>query len=152
MEPLEAHEQLFGKKSPPTERQMAFYAMPTARGFSSKEMDPEITDAALIRALAQVVDKGVPAYHQTFLFFPEEARPWVVSRIHNLATMTMSRMAPVLKDERGRKAIAHVRKWLEVIQLGAVKGWTNPKPPDRWAAFGYSKEDDVPEWLKEALV
>ena len=104
MEPIEAHSNLFGVKVPPTERQKAFYSNTVARGFSSKERDPELTDATLICALAQVIDpsaKGV--YNQVFLFFPEDQKPWVVSRIHNLAKTTMTRMQPVLKDERARR-------------------------------------------------
>lgn len=154
MEPIEAHSNLFGVKVPPTERQKAFYSNTVARGFSSKERDPELTDATLICALAQVIDpsaKGV--YNKVFLFFPEDQKPWVVSRIHNLAKTTMTRMQPVLKDERGKKAIAHVRQWLEVIQLGSIEHWKDSSPPERWAAFGYRLDDPgLPEWLKAALV
>lgn len=153
MEPLEAHAQLFGLKAPPSDRQKAFYVDENARGFSSKEKDPELTDAVLIRAMAQVVDKAAPPYHEVFFFFPEADKAWVVSRIHNLATTTMTRMQSVLKQERGKKAILHVRKWLEVIRLGPIEGWKKGEAPEKWVAFGYDKSDpNLPEWLKAGLV
>jgi len=152
MDPLETHTMFFGSKQPVADSQKAFYANEVARGFSSKDRDPEKTDAALIRALSLVYDQATKSYNPTYLFFPVDQRPWVIERIHAIAKTIHSRMEPVLKTERGKLAIAHVRKWLEALSLGPVGAWKGSEPPKRWAAFGYTKDDNVPDWLKETLV
>lgn len=152
MDPLETHKQLFGAKAPATEKQLTFYASETARGFATKEHDTEAMDAVLVRALAQVRTEGSPDYHKVLVIFPEDQRDWVVRRIHNVAATTMTRLGDLMKKEKGQAVIAHVRRWLEALQLGPVSAWKGAGPPPRFVAFGYSKEDDVPSWLKEALV
>jgi len=152
MEPLKAHEQLFGLKSPPTERQKAFYANEVARGFSTKEQDSELIDAVVIRALAQVRESGSQEYHKVLFMFPEDQRAWVIERIHNVAKTTIIRIGEVRKSESGQVILAHVRRWIEALQLGPLEAWKGSGPPPRWVAFGYAKEDSVPTWLKDALV
>jgi hypothetical protein len=41
---------------------------------------------------------------------------------------------------------------LEALQLGPIEAVKGDGPPPRWVAFGYSKEDAVPSWLKDSLV
>lgn len=152
MDARDTHAQLFGGKSPPTADQEQFYANDTARGFSCKNREIAKADAVLIRALAQVIDTKAPPYHHVYLFAPRTEREWIIARIHNVAATTMTRLKP-LKDERVRKALQHVRSWLEVIQLGPVELWKKPEAPERWAAFGYLKTDPtLPTWLTEGLL
>jgi len=152
MDALETHAQLFGKNSPISEKQRAFYSNGSAKGISTKEMDPEVADAVIIRALAQVREDGNKEFLKVYLLFPEDQRAWVIQRIHNLATTTLTRLQPILKTPKGHAAIAAVRRWLEALQIGPVESWPKDTPPERWAALGYTKEDNVPNWLKEALV
>lgn len=152
MDPLETHTMFFGTKQPAADSQRAFYADAKARGFSSKERDPEKTDAAIIRALSSVYDQTTKTYNLAYLFVPADQRDWVIGRVHAIAKMIHSRMEPVLKTERGKLAIAHVRKWLEALSYGPVGAWKGTEPPERWAAFGYTKDDNVPDWLKETLL
>jgi len=152
MDTLETHNVLFGPKSPPSEKQCLFYKSEAARGFSTKDPDPDLTDAVLVRALAQARIAGSPDYEKVYVMFPDAHRAWIVERIHHLATSTMTRMQPILKTPKGATAIAHVRRWLEALQLGPVEAWKGTEAPPRWVSFGYSKEDNVPGWLKESLV
>lgn len=152
MDPLETHTNFFGAKYPAVDTQKEFYANQIARGFSSKDRDTEKTDAAIIRALSFAYDPTTRSYNPSYLFFPADQRPWVIERIHTIAKLIHSRMEPVLKTERGKMAISHVRKWLETLSLGPIGAWKGEKPPERWASFGYTKDDKVPDWLKDALV
>lgn len=152
MESLEAHIQLFGRKAEPTELQKEFYAQGVKRGFSSHEQEPEQADATLIRALAQVLEGKPPTYHEVYLFFPASHKLWVHSRIHNIASATMKRLQPILKEAKGKAAISHVRQWLETIKLGPLEAWASETPPERWALLGYTTEDNIPEWAKSALL
>jgi len=154
MDPLEVGSILFGAKYLPTGRQQTLYSNPSAHGFSSVEVTEELVDATLVLALAQVIDLPNPdrVYHEVFLFFPTAQKSLVVSRIHNLAKVTMDRLRPILNEKRGQLAIAHVRKWLEVLQLGPVENWRNPAPPERWAALGYCANPKYPQWFVRGLV
>ena len=152
MDPLGTHTQLFGSTAPPTEKQKAFYADPVSRGFSAKGHEVELADSILVRALAQVREVGSPDYHKVVIFSPKTERDLIISRVHNIAQTTMTRIMPILKTPKGQATIAHVRLWLEALQLGPIEAWKNATPPPRWVAFGYSKDDNVPTWLKDGLI
>jgi len=153
MDPLQTHIQLFGKSPPPSEKQSSFYSLPDARGFSTQDRDPALTDAVIIRALAQVRTDKLSEYLKVWVIFPNDQREWVIGRIHALATHTMTRLQPILKDEKGKLAIAHIRRWLEALQIGPLEAWKGAGAPDRWVSYGYLKEDStVPEWCRKGLV
>jgi hypothetical protein len=141
----------------PTELQLELYVK-GARGVSSKERDPEKTDAVLFIAMGQAKESGTDNYHQVYVITPVTEKPWVLERIYNLALAWTDRVkqakAAKVKSNKPvdtRATMKLAKTWLERLQVGCPSSWEDFPPPERWVAIGYTKEDAIPAWMRDAL-
>lgn len=149
MTPAEAHLQLLGKNTAPTELQAAFYAT-AAKGFASGDTSEEAAVAVMMSALAQVIEKGGPL-QKVFLFCAPSERKLLTTQIWNTGRIVMERVSgapdPVLRS----RVLKHIRSWLSAPLLGPVEDWKKSTAPERWVVFGYGAESKIPSWMRDQL-
>ena len=156
MDPERTHTNLLG--SSVSETQKRLYGSKTARGFSMKERDPERTDATLVVALTLATGKGIGKFNRVFIFVPLSERPWVLERIRATAITLTERVSKQLKTDnpdtkaKVQEALNHVRGLISGLQIGSPQSWDGVLAPEHWVIIGFSKEDALPGWVRDALI
>jgi hypothetical protein len=126
-----------------------YETFPTALGFSSKEIDVRLFEAVLILALHQAGKKtGEKTFHKVYFLAPANlADLWVIAEFKAAAKRIFAR----LKTGKSVEAVKHVGTLFHQIMLGS-QVFNLPGEPDHWVAFGFSRSDHVPEWMRDKLV
>lgn len=134
----------------PTELQVRLYnEYPRARGFSHGALDQERFRAVLNLALVLAIppDGDLSNTQTTYVFFPKPHERWVVAEIRESAERIFSR----LREERRVDAAKFTGECFKALRLGHLV-LQLPGAPERWVAFGFTKEDPIPTWMMEHLI
>ena len=124
-------------------RQIELYqAWPEAKGVSSKEMEEDLFVGALILLLAQTRPESKK---KVSLVLPFSHKEWAVGQM-NKVVRYMIRCRR--KDRRG---VALVKDVIGQIYMHHMPNQMTDEPA-RWAALGFRKNDDIPEWMSESLL
>jgi hypothetical protein len=120
-----------------------------ARGFSNRELDPELFLATFVAAIRQVclpseTRPDVPKFSRVVFAVARPANPWALERIEHL-------VRHIFRQRRGDAAGVHyIRETFHRLVMGS-RILQLPKP-ERWVAFGYSNDDPLPEWVQGSLI
>ena len=120
-----------------------------ARGFSNQAPRPELFLATLVVAIRQVclpdeTKPKVPKFSRVIFATARPVNSWVLEQIEHIARY-------VFRQRRGDAAGVHyLRETFHRLVMGS-RILQLPKP-ERWAAFGYSNDDPLPEWAKGHLI
>ncbi len=134
--PQEIHTRLYG-------------AFPAALGFSSNARDDSMFEAVLTLALLQAGKSGGETeFHKVYFLVPASISDgWVVPKFRTSAKHIFDR----LKRGKSVAAVKHVGDLFKGVMLGS-QVFTLPQEPDRWVAFGFSKTDPIPDWMRNKLL
>jgi hypothetical protein len=146
-------------RTAPTEYQLELYER-EARGVSTKDRSPEVLDAILFIALSQAKEGGTnEVFHPVTVVIPVTEKPWVMERIYNLAKGLTERVKQAKERDRAagkpidtKSSMRTAFTWMGYLHLGCPSSWENFPAPERWVAIGYTKEDAIPGWMRDALV
>ena len=145
MDPARVHQTFFGELS---EVHRKLYESGRFRGLLSRDPSKEEFEAVFFLALAQVVaEKGKLA--QTFFFFPEDKREWVLTNMKE----TIRGMVRHLRARgASAKTLEHLKTAFREIQIGS-RCMNLPEAPPRWAAIGYDNDHpELPAWARDKLL
>jgi hypothetical protein len=116
---------------PPTEFQVRFYELlGTHHGISSGIVTDEHADAVLVAAIAASRRRPDAL---TRVFVPSTHRDHILAR------------GQVALQRAPNEASAFAR-----LRIGIPSPWP-AYPPEQWVAYGISRDDDVPGWLRRRL-
>jgi len=141
------HCKLLGKK--PTPAQIALYReFPTKRGFSWADHNEEQFEAVFLSALAQTFqgeDETRP--HKVYLLVSNSSHEWVSAQVKQLVKAVFDICKQKKDATRARQMgilLRHMMIGSRVHQMGVE--------PARWAVYGFSLQDRLPEWVSTALL
>lgn len=137
------HERLFG--SDPTDTQRRLYdAYPEGkRGFGWTGDNPEAFLAALVVAMYQTTPTEMSVQvPQVAMLIPQPLRQWVLQKTHAVARHAIRRF------KTDKEAVENIRQCFQAIRIVPEV----PIKPPRWAVYGFSKEERLPDWLKAGLL
>lgn len=137
----------------PTDRQCALYdAYPDANGFSDAERDEELFQAVLVLALVQTIpsDPDHEPVRTTYVFYPKRHEPWVVKEIGRNAEDVFGWLKRDSKESRVRAA-QFMGSTFQALRLGHLV-LQMPEVPPHWVAFGFRREDPIPDWMRSRLL
>jgi len=142
------HRLLIGGE-PHTEQMRLYEAFPSVLGFSSKQSSTPLFEAVLVLALHQAGKKtGEKNFHKVYFLAPANlAESWVVAEFKTAAKRIFGR----LKTGKSVEAVKHVGTLFHQVMLGS-QVFSLPNEPDYWVAFGFTRSDPVPEWLRNKLM
>jgi hypothetical protein len=141
------HFKLLGKM--PTPAQIALYqAFPSKRGFSWTENNEEQFEAVFLEAFVQTFqDEGEDGPHKVYLLVSNQSNVWVsvqVKRITKVIFDICKKKKDVNRARQLGRLFQHMMVGSRVHQMGIE--------PDRWAVYGFSNQDRIPEWVSAALL
>ena len=117
-------------------------------GVSLKGKDDDKADATIVLALSQAVENKT--IHPVFILVPENMKPWVISRIAEMAKTCTQLLR---SNKRKNVSLPGARNLVASLHLSQKK--TSQlfvmAEPERWVAIGYSKSDPIPEWMQNGL-
>lgn len=144
---LLAHETLYG--TAPSPKHVRIYeAFPGSHGVSSKELDEEVFEAALILAIVQTYPRHQrPTPFKCFLFVPAETHKWAVEQ----TSVCAKRMFAELKREKKVDIAKHLGTFFHAISMGC-RILQLQEAPERWVSFGFDRSDLIPSWLRDSLL
>ena len=135
------HKTLLGTE--PTAKQLQLYEVyPTYRGLSDPSLNSDVLEAVLISALT-----SGSVQDRVLVFAPPKHETWVIDGFNRTADALFERC----KDERNAVRVAKgfqllLNKLLLTGRVHQLKA-----EPEHWAAFGFSVDDAIPEWLASKL-
>jgi hypothetical protein len=131
---------------PRTSHKNLYEAYPSALGYSGQAADESLFEAILILALYQASKDGANL-HKVYILVPARLEKWAMARMRTGAERVFAR----LKKGATVPAIKHVGAIFHQLMLG-FQIWALPEEPKCWVAFGFSKTDHVPEWMRSKLL
>lgn len=144
------HEHCFGK--PPSREHMQLYEeYPSARGYSDKRLNHERFRAVFVLALYQTIVFGSDKARESFLIIPRAHEAWVLKEITSLSQEIFEGVKAL--RQRGqdvRKLAAYLSRCIKALRVGHLAFQLHGEP-ERWAAFGLSAKDPLPEWVPARL-
>jgi hypothetical protein len=146
------HHGLLG--GPPTEAHTSLYrAFPEARGYSSKTPDDILFEAAVILATFQAGrSNGTDKEPKVYFLVPTSMESWVTSQLKADIRRIFDHLKTAAVPPEGRvKSVKHVGALFHRIMLGS-QAYALPKEPEHWVAFGFSKSDAIPDWMRPKLL
>jgi hypothetical protein len=143
------HVTLLGGSSVHEAHARLYRAFPSSLGFASKQTDGVLFQAVLILALSQAGKAGGEKdLHKVYFLTPQNlADGWVLEEFKSSAKRIFDR----LKTGRSVEAVKHVGQLFHQVMVGS-QIFSLPKEPERWVAFGFSRADPIPDWMREKLL
>ena len=153
MHRFDVHRIFYGHQSEMTNYQIRVYGSPRIRAITAIGADKEKAQTAIVLALSMAFDPAMRTYLPVYLFVPERHVGWLVVQVQNMAEELVKRLraeqTPDTK-EATTKILRILREWIANIRAGKPDSWMSVAP-ERWVAFGYTENDDIPAWVKTAL-
>ena len=126
---------------------------PSSLGYSANNAyvltpDDVLFNAALVLALHQAGKKdGSEDMHKVYFLVPG----FMEKRTTHMMRAAAERIFARLKTGGSVVAIKHVGALFHRIMMGC-EVFTLPEEPPHWVAFGFSKSDHIPEWMRAKLL
>jgi len=129
-------------KTEPTPVQIQLYET-DAHGYATRTPTEEQLDATICVSISSVTKGDTPLY-----FFVAPALH--ASVLFRFKAIAQRLLGEVQSEKNNSEAARIIQQWLSRVMLGAYVGAEVPVP--RWVAYGLSKDDPIPEWMKEGLL
>ncbi len=151
------HQQLLNCE--PTFYHLELYeAAPKKRGFTAAigmtpEQEAKLFEAVFVLALEQTF---VPSDHKmpnVYLFVPPSLEGWAAQQLKNIAARMFDickHQAKVNREYGVAKAKLIANAYRHVLLGSRLNVATTP--PDHWVAFGFEREQDLPDWVLPTLI
>lgn len=149
MEPQRIHQAFLGT-TPGSAHVLLYAHFPEFRGFSSKATDEDRFEATFIAGLTQTFGVG-GAFEDCLLLIPATKTAWATEQMTRVARQMFARWKMEPDPEVRRRAVTRLAEAVKHLLVGSRVLQFEAEPP-RWAAFGFTKGDPAPEWLKKGLL
>jgi hypothetical protein len=139
------HKLLLG--TDPTPDQVRLYgAFPKYRGYSNDAQEADRFIATFLIALGDTWDRDTKTSHTVSLAVPRAMESWCIEAINSILEKVKLRKKALTPPgvKMFVQAVKHVEMGSRVFSVDAA--------PKRWLAFGFKKEDNVPDWLRGGLM
>ncbi len=141
--------------TPHAEQRRLYLAFPQKHGYAGRELlddadEPMASlhfEAVLILALAQTYPQDAPKHHPVTVIISSHAEDWAYNQTETIAHSIFTRLAQECRVEAAKFVGTAFKSLLfgcRVLQL--------EEAPKRWVAFGFRKDDIIPDWLRESLL
>jgi hypothetical protein len=134
----------------PTPAQARFYAS-KMRGFSDKAFNKERLAAVVVMALVMTTRKSIEDPTRVILAIPSSHDPWAVEEMNKLSKGMFDhiRKSDMTPENRITNAKNLGRLFKSFYLCNHILQYT--EKPDCWMAFGFTKDEPIPDWMKERL-
>jgi hypothetical protein len=125
---------------------------PSSLGYSARDAyvltpDDVLFSAVLVLALYQAGLAGSANLQNVYFLVPG----FMEKRTTHMMRAAAERIFARLKTGGSVKAIKHVGALFHRVMMGC-QVFTLPEEPQHWVAFGFSKSDHIPEWMRAKLL
>lgn len=141
------HEELIGSGSL-TPKHSSLYAS-GRNGFSGAEKDAEKFLATFVLGLYRTWDPGTNSFHRVAFAVPKFLDEWAIGQINSILQTVREKRAKLSKAQRvqGSRMIVQAVSHLDI----GSRVFAIAEEPSHWVAFGFVKDQNVPEWLSRGL-
>lgn len=143
MDTASFHRSLFG--GDPTPEQLKLYQS-KAHGFSNDAEDEAKFIATFVLGLFQTRDWEANTFRNVVFAVPRPHEKWVLGRIQWIVGILAAKRAGLPKS-RNKMLVEAINN----LQMGSRVYSVATEPP-RWVSYGFKKEGEVPEWLRQGLL
>lgn len=149
MEPQRIHQAFLGTEQG-SAHILLYTHFPETRGFSSKTENADRFEATFVAGLTQTFGPG-GTFEDCLLLVPASKMAWVTEQMTQVAGRMFARWKMEPDLELRRRAVTRLAEAIKHMLIGSRVLRLEQEPP-RWVAFGFTKSDPVPEWLKKGLL
>lgn len=153
------HVKLLGRN--PTGEQLRLYTDPSEpHGYSESGEDLERLTATFIKGLALAYNP-TEGHNNVLFAVPKRLDSWAVQAINTVLGQIKEYRAYSYRDLKAKKneqALKNLSKagtmivaLVAKLEMGS-RVYSLTSAPPLWVAYGFTKEDEAPEWLKRGLL
>ena len=149
MTPPELHGTLLGEE--PADLHKKLYESGKF-GFSDKTLDPERFLAVAMVTLHKTTRVSMHKPARVVLLVPPLKDKWAIEQLDVISERMFRHMKKMPGTSMARgNAAKMVGGWFKVLFVMS-RLLQLPEQPDAWTSFGFSKEDPIPDWMREGLL
>jgi hypothetical protein len=149
MTPPELHRTLLD--AVPSDFQQAFYASKKL-GFSDKIANEEKFIAVAVLTLSKTMRVHLRKPERVVLFVAPVHDKWVVDQLDKIARKAFNSVKKLGGSTAGRAELAKViGECFKCLFVGS-RLLQLPEMPEAWTSFGFSKDDPIPDWMRDGLL
>jgi hypothetical protein len=135
----------------PTETHNKLYASGML-GFDDKNLDEERFLAVATLTLFKTTRKDLHAPERVILLVPPRKDEWAIKQLDVISGKCFKLMQKMPGTPKARGDLAKVvGKCFDVLFIMS-RLLQLPEQPESWTSFGFSKEDPIPDWMRERLL
>ena len=122
-------------------------------GYSDKALDEDRFLGVAVMTLHKTTRDGrhkPPS--RVVLLVPPAQDKWVLEQLDRISAKTFKHLKhlPGTKPSRDRVSIM-IGEWFKVLFVMS-RLLQLPEQPEAWTSFGFSKEDPIPDWMRDGLL
>lgn len=150
MTPSDAHMLLTGK--PPDAAHTLLYESGKA-GFSDKGLDKDRFLAVAVLTLQKIMRTGLLKPSRAVLYIAPSHDKWAIEQLDAVSRLTFDAIKNRGGSAKGRNALATaVGNCFKMLFVGGNRLLQVNEVPQAWTSFGFSKEDPIPDWMRDGLL
>ena len=147
--PAEVHLMLTGKM--PEANHVAFYGSGKA-GFSDKSFDSDRFLAVSMLTLQRTMRSGLNSPSRVVLLVAPSHDKWIVEQLDEVSRATFNHIKKTGGTSKGRAELAKMIGLCFKMLFVGSRLLQLPEQPASWTSFGWTKEDPIPDWMREGLL
>ncbi len=147
MKPSDVHRILMGKE-PETEHSRLYDA--DRMGFSDKTFDKSRFLAVAMLTLSKTLRTAQPS--RVVLLIAPSHDKWVVEEFDNISAVAFKSIKKHPGSLQGRVLLAKLFGDAFKTVFYCSRLLQLPDQPESWTAFGFTREDPIPDWMRAGLL
>ena len=147
MTPIEIHAYLTGQQPDPDH--LTFYYA-RKKGFSDKSFNKDRFLLVAVLTLYKSLLKSPPS--RVVLLMPPTHDKWVVNEFDNFSQVAFKSIKNHPGTPQGRAKMAKLFGSAFKMIFYSSRLLQLPDQPTSWTSFGFSKDDPIPDWMRDGLV
>lgn len=135
----------------PTAAQDAFYNS-GKMGFSDKALDKDRFLPVAMLTLQKTMRKSLMTPTRVVLLTPPSHFKWVQDAFDDISVVAFKTLKKFPGSSDGRAKLSRAVGNCFKIVFYNSRLLQLPEVPDAWTSFGFSKEDPIPDWMRDGLL
>ncbi len=146
---MKLHQVMLGREPTPIQQRL-YDEFPTAVGYSDRTLDAERFQAVTVLTIRRAIEaKRGPEPHRVLVFIPPAHEAWVLDQFRTF-TKDVFAYCKTLSGNRAALAKRWGEHFHQIVIAKRVLQFSDPPP--HWMAFGFDREDLIPDWVRSRLI
>lgn len=148
MPPIKLHKTLYGAE--PGEAHVSFYDS-GKMGYSDKEFDVARFEAVVVLTLHKTLRTGIAKPSRVVLLVAPTHEKWVMEQFDKAARRIYGNFKKLAGAQSRTELAKLFGNCFAAVFVGS-RLLQLPEMPEAWTSFGFTKEDPIPDWMRDGLL